>query len=260
MERTVEMKEIYDCQEILNFVTKARTEEELKCDKLFKNPNTIEWLSDRRSNLDKEIVKLEEEMSKSDKKREVLEKKIDGGYFIDTLNFEVNSYNIFCHKKDSKLIDKYKSNSHSEIYVTHSSCDKGTVIKELINNYDICIRENFVVIFLKSLKTSVEECRPGPEYMLDAIKDKGVRIKTNEESASLKENEEIFNSATLEKNAKILIDGPLQSEMFDSSFYEGQKKELSQELSDTKMTIHQINEYQNTEMIQEEMHNQHQEL
>ena len=44
----------------------------------------------------------------------------------------------------------------------------------------------------------------------------------------------------------------------DSSFYEGQKKELSQELSDTKMTIHQINEYQNTEMIQEEA--QHQEL
>lgn len=45
---------------------------------------------------------------------------------------------------------------------------------------------------------------------------------------------------------------------FDSSFYEGQKQELSQELSDTKMTIHQINEYQNTEMIQEEA--QHQEL
>ena len=258
MERAVEMKEIYDCQEILNFVTKARTEEELKCDKLFKNPNTIEWLSDRRSNLDKEIVKLEEEMSKSDKKREVLEKKIDGGYFIDTLNFEVNSYNIFCHKKDSKLIDKYKSNSHSEIYVTHSSCDKGTVIKELINNYDICIRENFVVIFLKSLKTSVEECRPGLQYMLDAIKDKGVRIKTNEESASLKENEEIFNSATLEKNAKILIDGPLQLVIFNSNALEAQKGALEQEFQDISSIGHWVSKYQNTEIIQEEV--QHQEL
>jgi chromosome segregation ATPase len=59
----MEMKEIYDCQEILNFVTKARTEEELKCDKLFKNPNTIEWLNERRKNLDKEIKEIEEKIS-----------------------------------------------------------------------------------------------------------------------------------------------------------------------------------------------------
>ena len=76
----MEMKEIYDCQEILNFVTKARTEEELKCDKLFKSPTTIEWLSERKNNLDKEVVKLEEEISKNDK-------KLVGGYFVDMLKF-----------------------------------------------------------------------------------------------------------------------------------------------------------------------------
>ena len=252
----MEMQKIYDCQEILNFVTKITTEEEMKCDRLFKNPNTIEWLRERKNNLDKEIIKLEEEISKSDQKREVLNKKLDGGYFIDTLKFEINSYNIFCHKKDSKLIDKYKSNSHSEIYVTHSSCDKGTVIKELIDNYDICIRENFVVIFLKSLKTSVEECRPGPEYMLDAIKDKGVIIKANEELASLRENEEIFNSAILEKNSKILTDGPLQLVMFNSNALEAQKAEIFSELYDLPKIISFIDTHVDTH---EEEH-QHQEL
>ena len=254
----MEMQKIYDCQEILDLGQKIRTEEEFKCDKLFRNKSTIEWLRERKKNLDKEIIKLEEEISKSDQKREVLDKKLDEGCFIDTLKFEINSYNIFCHKKDSKLIDKYKSNSHSEIYVTHSSCDKGTVIKELIDNYDICIRENFVVIFLKYLKTSVEECRPGPEYMLDAIKDKGVRIKINEESASLKENEEIFNSATLEKNAKILIDGPLQLVIFNSNALEAQKGALEQEFQDISSIGHWVSKYQNTEIIQEEV--QHQEL
>ena len=62
----MEMKEIYDCQEILNFVTKARTEEELKCDKLFKSPTTIEWLSERKNNLDKEIKEIENKISGKD--------------------------------------------------------------------------------------------------------------------------------------------------------------------------------------------------
>ena len=254
----MEMQKIYDCQEILDLGQKIRTEEEFKCDKLFRNKSTIEWLRERKKNLDKEIIKLEEEISKSDQKREVLDKKLDEGYFIDTLKFEINSYNIFCHKKDSKLIDKYKSNSHSEIYVTHSSCDKGTVIKELIDNYDICIRENFVVIFLKYLKTSVEECRPGPEYMLDAIKDKGVRIKTNEESASLKENEEIFNSATLEKNAKILIDGPLQLVMFNSNALEIQKGAFEKEFQMIDSLEQKVIEYCEVDITGQ--YHQHQEL
>ena len=66
---------------------------------MFRDKGTIEWLRERKSNLDKEIIKLEQEISKSDQKREVLNKKLDEGYFIDTLKFEINSYNIFCHKK-----------------------------------------------------------------------------------------------------------------------------------------------------------------
>jgi len=249
------MKEIYDCQEILNFVTKARTEEELKCDKLFKNPNTIEWLNERKNNLDKEIVKLKEELSKSDK-------ELKGGYFVDMLkfetNFKANNYDIFCYKKNSKLIDKYISNTHSEIYINHRSCDKSAVIKELINGYDICIKENFVVIFLKSLKASPKECGFGTQYILDAIKEKGMKIKINEESASLRENKEIFDSSAIEKNAKILTDGSLQLVMFNSKEYEKHKIELEDNLSATYIVEQYIVDY--VDNNQDDSVEQHQEL
>ena len=69
----MEIKKIKDCQKILKIGQALETEEELKCDQLLRNPNTIKWLGERKSNLDKEIMKLE-----SNKKREVLEKKLDG--------------------------------------------------------------------------------------------------------------------------------------------------------------------------------------
>lgn len=249
------LKEIYDCQEILNFVTKARTEEELKCDKLFKSPNTIEWLSERKNNLDKEVVKLEEEISKNDK-------KLVGGYFVDMLkfetNFKANNYDIFCHKKNSKLLDKYISNTHSEIYINHRSCDKSAVIKELIDSYDLCIRENFVVIFLKSLKASPKECGFGPQYMLDAIKEKGMKIKINEESDSLRENKEIFDSSAIEKNSKTLIDGPLLAKMFDSNALEAQKGAFEKEFQMIDSLEQKVTEYCEVDITGQ--YHQHQEL
>ncbi len=176
-------------------------------------------------------MKLEREILESNKKREVLEKKLDGGHFIDTLkfeiNFEINNYEIFCYKKDGKLIDKYKSNSHKEIYVNHQSCDKGAVIKELIDHYDICIRSDVVVMFLKSLKTSVEECKRGPWYMLDAIKEKGMKIEINEELTSLGTRGGQVDKAALENEMIFLVDGlrevTLQAKNFDSDALETQR-------------------------------------
>jgi hypothetical protein len=242
----MEIKQIYDCQEVLDSVSRITTEEELKCDQLLRNPNTIKWLGERKSNLDKEIMKLE-----SNKKREVLEKKLDGGHFIDTLkfeiNFEINNYEIFCYKKDGKLIDKYQSNSHKEIYVNHQSCDKGAVIKELIDHYDICIRKDVVVMFLKSLKTSVEECKRGPGYMLDAIKEKGMKIEINEELISLGKKGGKVDKAALENEMIFLVGGlmeaPLQAKNFDSSALETQKANIFSELYDLSKTTSFVNEY-----------------
>ena len=247
----MEMQKIYDCQEILDLGQKIRTEEELKCDQLFRNPNTIKWLGERKNNLDKEIMKLEREILESNKKREVLEKKLGGGHFIDTLKFEIkfeiNNYEIFCYKKDGKLIDKYKSNSHKEIYVNHQSCDKGAVIKELIDHYDICIRKDVVVMFLKSLKTSVEECKGGPGYMLDAIKEKGMKIETNEELTSLEKKGGKVDKAALENEMIFLVGGlmeaPLQAKNFDSDALETQKADIFSELYDLSKTTSFINEY-----------------
>ncbi len=58
----MEIKQIYDCQEVLDSVSKIKTEEELKCDQLLRNPNTIEWLGERKNNLDKEIKGIEDKI------------------------------------------------------------------------------------------------------------------------------------------------------------------------------------------------------
>ena len=262
----MEMQKIHDCQEILDLGQKIRTEEEFKCDKLFRDKSTIEWLRERKSNLDKEIMKLEREILESNKKREVLEKKLDGGHFIDTLkfeiNFEINNYEIFCYKKDGKLIDKYKSNSHKEIYVNHQSCDKGAVIKELIDHYDICIRKDVVVMFLKSLKTSVEECKRGPGYMLDAIKEKGMKIEINEELISLGKKGGKVDKAALENEMIFLVGGlmetPLQAKNFDSDALETQKGAFEKEFQMIDSLEQKVIEYCEVDFTGR--YDQHQEL
>lgn len=80
--------------------------------------------------------------------------------------------------------------------------------------------------------------------MLDQKKSLDTDIE-KQKAEQIKINEEL---ATLQENAK----------KFDSDVYEEQKKELSQELSEIKMTIYQINEYQNTEL--KDTYHQHQEL
>ena len=51
----MEITQIKDCQNILKIGQALETEEERKCDELFRDKNTIEWLKGRKSNLDKVI-------------------------------------------------------------------------------------------------------------------------------------------------------------------------------------------------------------
>ncbi len=60
----MEMKEIYDCQEVLMRAGELQTDKEKECDKLFKDPRTRELiveeeerLKNMKENLEQEIVK-----------------------------------------------------------------------------------------------------------------------------------------------------------------------------------------------------------
>ncbi len=60
----MEMKEIYDCQEVLMRAGELQTDKEKECDKLFKDPRTRELiveeeerLKNMKDNLEQEIVK-----------------------------------------------------------------------------------------------------------------------------------------------------------------------------------------------------------
>jgi chromosome segregation ATPase len=55
----MEITQIKDCQNILKIGQALETEEERKCDELFGDKNTIEWLKGRKSNLDKVIEEIE---------------------------------------------------------------------------------------------------------------------------------------------------------------------------------------------------------
>ena len=254
----MEMKEIYDCQEILEFVSEIKTEDERKCDKLFRDKSTIEWLKERKDNLDQQIKKLKKKVLEIDKRTEGLERKLDGGYFIDTLNYKINSYNIFCYKQnDNKMPDKVYKSCHREIYVNQRSCDKSAVIKELIDNYDFCVGENILVMFLKTLDIDIGECMFRSYYMLAPIIDKDEKFKLNKGLANLRENEGIFDKSDLEsKNVNILMDRSLQIEMFDNYALETQKSELEREFQMIDGLEDKITEYQGFT----NKHYQHEEL
>jgi chromosome segregation ATPase len=387
----MEMKEIYDCQEILNFVTKARTEEELKCDKLFNNPHTIEWLSERKNNLDKEIKEIEEKISgniginkdiEQKKKeqeeinvkiRELESNKQNIANNLDKIPHEI-IYKVDCsgvdfskvttpptcgtieipvhtdlknkiiqaenkikeyesdiydkgqskHKVDEIIKNKEAEGRNCEAHVSSAKRELNSAENDFASAtkrgeyYDIglwdikrplpetwgeCWNLNSPELSsscVQRYRKKVEEKKSSKETFeiilkwnirdLKEEKDKSKKLSETITSLNTKKNEEIakkdqYIKEKQEVEAKIqgvldqkksletdigkqhaeqmkindeLLSLERNAKNLDSSLYEGQKKELSQELSDTKMTIHQINEYQNTEMIQEEA--QHQEL
>jgi len=344
----MEMKEIYDCQEILNFVTKARTEEELKCDKLFKSPTTIEWLSERKNNLDKEIKEIKNKISGKDgalsKKKAKENEKEEISKILESKKNNLNNIKVVetdielqesLKSKISKTEDKIKE-YESDIYdkgqskykideviktkeinernleanVSSAKRELSSAETELSTSYNrwssnscwggrspelssSCIqRYRKKVEERKNTKESYEEAVKTARGELKGETDKSKKLSETITSLNAKKNEELIKKDQYTKEKQEIeakIQGVLDQKKsletdiekqhaeqmkindelssleknannFDGSFYEGQKKELSQELSDTKMTIHQINEYLNTEIIQEEMHNQQQDL
>ena len=342
----MEIKQIYDCQEVLDSVSKIKTEEELKCDQLLRNPNTIEWLGERKNNLDKEIKGIEDKILEKNgilnKKKAKENEKEKTSKILESKKNNLN--NIKIAESDIKLQESLKSKTsevdkkikeyESDIYDKGQSKYK---VDEEIKNKETNVRywESQVSSATSGLSSAETElhsaqqrgsynsCWGGYSPELSNACVQGYRNKIQEKQSTKESYERNLSSARKELNeekdksqiyangitatnnmknaeiakkaqytkekqeveakmkgvldqkksleteiekqeaAQITINAELLSleenaNNFDSSFYEGQKQEFSQELSDTKMTIHQINEYQNTEMIQEEA--QHQEL
>lgn len=376
------MKEIYDCQEILNFISEAKTEEELKCDKLFRDKSTIEWLSERKNTLDKEIKEIEGKILEKDvvlsKKKAKESEKEEISKILESKTNKLNSIDVSekilqsmvysgpsgrpiygyretytksdmlkeyikdsegkikgydsdiydkgqsKHKVDEIIKNKETNERNWEVHVSSAKSELSSAESDFasatkrgeyhdiglwyikipltktwgecwnLNSPELsssCVqRYRKKVEEKKSTKESYERILNTARGELKGEKDKSKKLSETITSLNTKKNEEIAKRDKHKKEYKDLeaemqgilgqkksleadigkqhaeqmkINGELLSleenvKNLDSSLYEGQKKELSQELSDTKMTIHQINEYQNTEMIQEEA--QHQEL
>ena len=128
----MEMKEIYDCQEILNFISEAKTEEELKCDKLFRDKSTIEWLSERKNTLDKEIEGkiLEKDVVLSKKKTKESEKEEISKILENKIN-ELNSID-----RSEKILQSlvYLGPSGRPIYGYRETYTKSDMLKEYIKD------------------------------------------------------------------------------------------------------------------------------
>lgn len=342
----MEITQIKDCQNILKIGQALETEEERKCDELFRDKNTIEWLKGRKSNLDKVIEEIEgkildkggilskQKLKESEKEKinNELESKTNNLNNIkvaesdikiqESLKSKISEVENKIKEYESDIYDKgqskYKvdeeiknketnvrywesqvssatsglSSAETELHSaqqrgSYNSCWGGyspELSNACVQGYRNKIQEK------QSTKESYERNLSSARKELNEEKDKsqiyanGITATNNMKNAEIakkaqytKEKQEVEAKmkgvldqkksleTEIEKQeaAQITINAELLSleesaNNFDSSFYEGQKQELSQELSDTKMTIHQINEYQNTEMIQEEA--QHQEL
>ena len=107
----MEIKQIYDCQEVLDSVSKIKTEEELKCDQLLRNPNTIEWLGERKNNLDKEIKGIEDKILEKNgilnKKKAKENEKEKTSKILESKKNNLN--NIKIAESDIKLQESLKS-------------------------------------------------------------------------------------------------------------------------------------------------------
>ena len=107
----MEIMQIKDCQEVLDSVLEITTEEERKCVQLLRNPKTIKWLDERKSNLDKEIKEIEGKILDkggilSKKKAKESEKEKISKILESKTN---NLNNIKVAESDKKLQESLKS-------------------------------------------------------------------------------------------------------------------------------------------------------
>ena len=131
----MEIKQIYDCQEVLDSVSKIKTEEELKCDQLLRNPNIIEWLNERKNNLDKEIKEIEGKILEKDvvlsKKKTKESEKEEISKILENKINELNSID-----RSEKILQSlvYSGPSGRPIYGYRETYTKSDMLKEYIKD------------------------------------------------------------------------------------------------------------------------------
>ena len=138
----MEIKQIYDCQEILNFISEAKTEEELKCDRLFRDKSTIEWLSERKNNLDKEIKEIEGKILEKDvvlnKKKAKESEKEEISKILESKTNKLNSIDV-----SEKILQSmvYSGPSGRPIYGYRETYTRSDMLKEYIKDSEGKIKE-----------------------------------------------------------------------------------------------------------------------
>lgn len=138
----MEIKQIYDCQEILNFISEAKTEEELKCDRLFRDKSTIEWLSERKNTLDKEIKEIEGKILEKDvvlsKKKTKESEKEEISKILESKTNELNSID-----RSEKILQSlvYSGPSGRPMYGYRETYTRSDMLKEYIKDSEGKIKE-----------------------------------------------------------------------------------------------------------------------
>lgn len=168
----MEIKQIKDCQKILKIGQTLETEEERKCGQLLRNPNTIKWLGERKSNLDKAIKEIE---------GKILEK----GIVLDKKKLKESE-----KEKISKELES-KTNNLNNIKIAGSDIKLQESLKSKISEVDKKIKEYESDIYDKSQS----------KYKVDEeIKNKETNVRNweahvNSARSELSSAETEFNSA-----------------------------------------------------------------
>jgi hypothetical protein len=130
----MEMKEIYDCQEVLMRAGELQTDKEKECDKLFKDPRTRELIVEEEERLKNMKDNLEQEIVENshwiDNKQKVLENLKDSE--------TVNTNNVAALNK--MAADKLKDVSIETIYaftktVAQNPIDMSGNLDKVLDSY-----------------------------------------------------------------------------------------------------------------------------
>jgi hypothetical protein len=144
----MEMKEIYDCQEILVRAGELQTDKEKECDKLFKDPRTRELiveeeerLKNMKENLEQEIVKTPHCVAVNEANSKLLAAidydKLEQKYHPDIIEKAVNTMcshaEIFQEGDLKKLAASHEIYAKPEQYTSEEVHDSHLCI-----NHGIC--------------------------------------------------------------------------------------------------------------------------
>ncbi len=144
----MEMKEIYDCQEVLMRAGELQTDKEKECDKLFKDPRTRELiveeeerLKNMKENLEQEIVKTPHCVAVNEANNKILAAidydKLEQKYHPDIIEKAVNT---MCSHAESLLHGESLSVDYVEkLAKSHEVYSKPDYTSSDVEHAEICI-------------------------------------------------------------------------------------------------------------------------